>query len=130
MNKQWIYRNGETPFSVTEIVMPDGEVRYVSVTLDECLIPHYPNGGVKELFSNKYDLIPYEPYADFKMDDEVKGWDHDDGLITSGHFAGLTLDGKPTMFALGGTSFTRYYHQRIAFNFCEKAAPKEDATNV
>jgi hypothetical protein len=26
MNKQWIYRNGEKPFSVTEIKTPNGEI--------------------------------------------------------------------------------------------------------
>jgi hypothetical protein len=129
MNKQWIYRNGEKPFSVTEIELPDGEVQYVSISKAGDMRLSGSDGAVFN-GSNKLDLIPYEPYADFKIDDKVNGWDDDDGDILSGHFAGLTTDGKPTIFHNGGTSFTRHPTQRSSWNFCEKAfcdkAKKED----
>jgi hypothetical protein len=128
MNKQWIYQNGEKPFSVTEIESPLGDSILLSMSYCGGVSIHNTDG--KNHLGHPLDLIPYEPYSEFKIDDTVNGWDDESGEVTSGHFAGLTLDGKPTMFAFGGTSFTRYYHQRIAFNFCEKAAPKKDSSNV
>jgi hypothetical protein len=131
MNKQWIYRNGEKPFSVTEIVMPDGSLCFASAQSQGFLRFHYSNGKVLGLGGNRdLDLFPYEPYSDYVIDDKVNGWDDDDGDILSGHFAGLTIDGKPTIFHNGGTSFTRHPTQRCLWNFCEKAfcekAKKED----
>jgi hypothetical protein len=126
MNNQWIYRNGERPFSVTEIVRPDGEIWLVSTSLLGGIRMHYPSGTI--FMRNKesdYDLIPYEPYSDYVIDDNVNVWDDDDGDILSGHFAGLTTDGKPTIFHNGGTSFTRHSLDRYVWNFCEKA-DKED----
>jgi hypothetical protein len=125
MNKQWIYRNGERPFSVTEIVMPYDQLRYVSVTNNEVLRTHYSDGQVMVNSCNIHDLIPYEPYADFKIDDKVNTWDDENGEVGCGHFAGLDKHGKATTFYNGGTSFTRHATQRYSWNFCEKAN-KED----
>ena len=129
MNKQWIYRNGDKPFSVTEIELPSGKLQYISVSELGGLRVHSYKGvvftGNGNFDLHSYDLIPYEPYSDYVIDDEVNGWDDEDNLVTSGHFAGLTEDGKPTTFHLGGTSFTRHLLQRDAWNFCEKA-DKED----
>jgi hypothetical protein len=125
MNKQWIYRNGQIPFSVTEIVMTDGEVCYVSVTEYEGIFIHQPDGKIMIRSCSVYDLIPYDPYADFKIDDKVNTWDDDNGEVGCGHFAGLDKHGKATTFYNGGTSFTRHSTQRYSWNFCEKAK-KED----
>jgi hypothetical protein len=60
MNKQWIYRNGQHPFSVTEIEGTNGQVRYASITKDNTLKGHYPGGQNSNLFKSGYDLIPYK----------------------------------------------------------------------
>jgi hypothetical protein len=125
MSKQWIYRNGDKPFSVTEIVMPGGEMRYVSATKSHGLRTHRTDGSILAHGYNELDLIPYEPYSDYEIDDKVNCWDDDNGKVESGHFAGLMPDGKPTTFQLGGTSFTRHNLQIHVWNFCEKAN-KED----
>jgi hypothetical protein len=125
MNKQWIYRNGDKPFSVTEIVMPDGSMCFTSVHVQGFLMLHYGSGKVLEV-GRDLDLIPYEPYSDYVIDDKVNMSDVENCSIGSGHFAGLTDDGKPTTFRDGGTSFTRKPRDRWEWNFCEKAAPKED----
>jgi hypothetical protein len=125
MNKQWIYRNGEKPFSVTQIELPDGDTVLLSVSKIGVIRNHFSSGN--EIFSedNQHYLIPYEPYADFKIDDEVNSWDDENGEVGCGHFAGLDMNGKPTTFHNGGTSFTRHSSQRYSWNFCEKAN-KED----
>jgi hypothetical protein len=122
MSKEWIYRNGETPFSVTEIEQPAGYSQYVSVTDDNCMRMHRQTGEAF-LGTCLYDLIPYEPYADFKIDDEVYSRDsvHDDWL--RGHFAGL-VNGKPTVFVFGKSLFTSMCIN-VTVNFCKKAN-KED----
>ena len=131
MNKQWIYRNGEKPFSVTELLMPDGDTVLLSVSTIGIIRNHF-SGGV-EIFSedNQCDLIPYEPYSDFKIDDKVNAYD-DHNLKGEGrwyrgpyHFAGLDADGRPTTFWGGGTSFTRTADQTSVWDHCEKAN-KED----
>ncbi|MFT5451715.1 MAG: hypothetical protein ACI9N9_001201 [Enterobacterales bacterium] len=123
MSKQWIYRNGDKPFSVTEIVMPDGSMCFTSVHVQGFLMLHYSNGKVLEV-SRDLDLIPYEPYADFKIDDKVyvKDAEHDKNPMP-GHFAGLNENGQPTTFLGGCTSFT--CSDINSWNFCEKAN-KED----
>jgi hypothetical protein len=128
MNKQWIYRNGDKPFSVTEIAMPDGSMCFTSVQVQGFLRFHYGTGKVLE-GSRDLDLFPYEPYADFKIDDKVNVWDDEDDLVTSGHFAGVNKNGQPATFTNGRTSFTG--SGTNSWNFCEKAfcekrAPKED----
>jgi hypothetical protein len=125
MDKQWRYRNGDKPFGVAKIELPDGGVSYVSVTKSGRLVTHRPNGTLQAFANDGFDLIPYEPYSDFKIDDKVHGWNEKPGQVESGHFAGLTDDGRPTTFHWGGTSFTRLSLQRNAWNFCEKA-DKED----
>jgi hypothetical protein len=125
MNKQWIYRNGDKPFSVTEIVMTDGEVCYVSVTENEGIFIHQPDGKIMIRSSSVYDLIPYEPYSDYEIDDEVNCWDISEDIKQLGHFGGLSNNGKPTAFFDGGTSFTKNKFERNEWNFCEKAK-KED----
>jgi hypothetical protein len=125
MNKQWIYRNGEKPFSVTEIVMTDGEVCYVSVTENEGIFIHQPDGKIMIRSCSVYDLIPYEPYSDYEIDDKVNCWDISEEIKQPGHFGGLSNNGKPTAFFDGGTSFTKNKFERNEWNFCEKA-DKED----
>ena len=125
MNKQWIYRNGEKPFSVAKIYAPNGDMKHISISKDSRMITHNKNGLILEDFGTAYDLIPYEPYSDYEIDDKVNCWDDDNDEIISGHFARLTTDGKPTIFHDGGTSFTRHPLQRTVWNFCEKAK-KED----
>jgi hypothetical protein len=126
MIKQWIYRNGDKPFSVTEIVMPDDDTVLLSVSKIGVIRNHF-SGGI-EICSedNQYDLIPYEPYADFKIDDEVYVTDFKDGISQPAYWAGLDKHGKATAFIKGGTSFTRNKGDVNSWNFCEKRAPKED----
>ena len=123
MNKQWIYRNGDKPFSVTEIAMPDGSMCLTSVQVQGFLRFHYSTGKVLE-GSRDLDLFPYEPYADFKIDDEVyvKDTAHQYQQIC-GHFAGVNGNGQPTTFVDGRTSFTE--KETVRWNYCEKAN-KED----
>jgi hypothetical protein len=129
MNKQWIYRNGEKPFSVTEIVMPDGEIFFTSVRKDGYLFNHNPAGGLRHYsVNNSFDLIPYEPYSDFKIDDAVYVSNSKIvGRETPRHFAGLSDDGRPVAFPGGLTSFTHKPSDcgLITWQFCEKAS-KED----
>jgi hypothetical protein len=120
MNKQWIYRKGEKPFSVTEIYAPNGDMKHISISKDNRMITHNKNGLILEDFGGAYDLIPYDPYADFKIDDKVyvKDAEHDNNPMP-GHFAGLNENGQPTTFLGGCTSFT--CSGTIRWNFCEKA---------
>ena len=126
MNKQWIYRNGERPFSVTEIKAPEGYTQYVSMSGNNIMRTHGIDGYTFFGPSN-HDLIPYEPYADFKIDDEVyvRDYEEEDDQSWPAHWAGLDKDGRPTVFTHGCTSFTTS-GGTVAFKFCEKAAPKED----
>jgi hypothetical protein len=125
MIKQWIYRNGDKPFSVTEIVMPGGEMRYVSATKSHGLRTHRTDGSILAHGYNELDLIPYEPYADFKIDDKVNVTDFKDNDPIQAHWSGLDENGRPTTFTNGGTSFTRSKEETIYWKFCEKAN-KED----
>ena len=124
MNKQWIYRNGEKPFSVTEILMPLGTINYASVSNIGGMFFHDFDGVVFDVNGN-HDLFPYEPYSDYEIDDKVNCWDDKNDEVGWGHFAGLDNHGKPTTFHKGGTSFTRSSIQRHSWKFCEKAN-KED----
>jgi hypothetical protein len=124
MNKQWIYRNGDKPFSVTEIYAPAGYHQYVSVNDDSCMRIH-DTDGTAFIGSSLYDLIPYEPYLDYVIDDEVYCWDISEEIKQPGHFGGLSNNGKPTAFFDGGTSFTKNKFERNEWSFCEKAK-KED----
>jgi hypothetical protein len=127
MIKQWIYRNGEKPFSVTEIERPDGEIFFTSVSKDSVIFNHNPLGERTNYSINyAYDLIPYEPYTDFKIDDEVYVSDFKDNDPIQAHWSGLDENGKPTTFAGGKTSFTSSEDDQLyVWNFCEKAN-KED----
>jgi hypothetical protein len=125
MNKQWIYRNGDKPFSVTEIVMTDGEVCYVSVTDNEGIFIHQPDGKIMIRSCSVYDLIPYEPYVDYVIDDEVYFRTSIYQDLLRGHFAGLNNQGQPTVFDSGQTSFTSK-GGTTPVDFCDKAEPKED----
>jgi hypothetical protein len=128
MNKQWIYRNGDKPFSVTEIESPLGDSILLSMSYCGGVSIHNTDG--RNHLGHSIDLIPYEPYASFKIDDEVYSWDITECVKQPGHFSGLSKDGKPTTFFDGGTSFTKNKSERNEWNFCEKAAPKEDSSNV
>jgi hypothetical protein len=128
MSKEWIYRNGETPFSVTEIKLPDEDTVLLSVSKMGVIRNHFSSGN--EIFSedNQHYLIPYEPYSDFKIDDEVYVYDDDDGdefTKEAAHFAGIDKEGNPTAFRNGGTSFTRNPSEIDSWDHCEKAN-KED----
>jgi hypothetical protein len=129
MNKQWIYRNGDKPFSVTEIETPNGEIFFTSARKDGLIFNHNPPGDVINYSGyHHYDLIPYEPYAGFKIDDEVYVYDDDDGdkfTKETAHFAGIDKEGNPTAFRNGGTSFTRNPLEIDSWDHCEKAN-KED----
>jgi hypothetical protein len=125
MNKQWIYRNGEKPFSVTEIKSPFGGVQYVSVSSNNGVRIHDVTGEGFAAVHGSFDLIPYEPYSDFKIDDKVNVTDFKDGDPIQAHWSGLDEDGRATAFINGGTSFTRSKDETIYWKFCEKAN-KED----
>jgi hypothetical protein len=127
MNKQWIYRNGDKPFSVTEIELPDGEFYLVSIAIDCVARNHYVSGNVRRTFdSSGFDLIPYEPYSDYVIDDKVNVTDFKDNDSIQAHWSGLDENGKPTTFAGGKTSFTSSEDDQLyVWNFCEKAN-KED----
>jgi hypothetical protein len=128
MNKQWIYRNGDKPFSVTEIELPSGKLQYISVSELGGLRVHSSKGvvftGNGNFDLHSYDLIPYEPYSAFKIDDEVyvKDTAHQYQQIC-GHFAGVNGNGQPTTFVGGRTSFTE--KETVHWLYCEKAN-KED----
>jgi hypothetical protein len=124
MNKQWIYRNGDKPFSVTEIVMPDGSMCFTSVHVQGFLMLHYSNGKVLDV-SRDLDLIPYEPYSDYEIDDKVYVTDFKDGISQPAYWAGLDKHGNATAFINGGTSFTRSKEDINSWLYCEKAN-KED----
>ena len=124
MSKQWIYRNGEKPFSVTEIKAPEGYTQYVSMSGNNIMRTHGIDGYTFFGPSN-HDLIPYEPYSDFKIDDKVYVTDFKDGISQPAYWAGLDKHGKATAFIKGGTSFTRNKGDVNSWNFCEKAN-KED----
>ena len=125
MNKQWIYRNGEKPFSVAKIYAPNGDMKHISISKDSRMITHNKNGLILEDFGTAYDLIPYEPYSDYVIDDVVYVGDFKDDELMPAHWSGLDENGKPTTFINGGTSFTRSKEETIYWKFCEKAN-KED----
>jgi hypothetical protein len=128
MNKQWIYRNGEKPFSVTEITSPEGRLFYVSMSLNGSVHLHNHDGTASFYGNSDKQLIPYEPYADFKIDDKVYASDEEnDPTPLARHFAGLSEDGRPTTFNSGRTSFTKAAERDVmSWKFCKKAEPKQD----
>jgi hypothetical protein len=123
MSKQWIYRNGDKPFGVAKIELPDGGVSYVSVTKSGRLVTHRPNGTLQAFANDGFDLIPYEPYSDYELDDKVYVTDYESGIGIPAHWAGLDEDGRPTTFIEGGTSFTRMEGETVSWTFCKKAKP-------
>ena len=129
MNKQWIYRNGEKPFSVTEIIAPGGYVQYVSMSIDNQMRNHLTDGKTY-IGCCGYDIIPYEPYIDYEINDQVYGRHIENEKTTAGHFAGLNSDGKPTTFHNGGTSFTRHSLSVDTWSFCEKIEPAIEPTTI
>ena len=123
MIKQWIYRNGDKPFTVTEIAMPDGSMCFASVQVQGFLRFHYSTGKVLE-GSRDLDLFPYEPYSDYEIDDKVYVSDlKEDSDPLPAYFAGLSKTGNPTTFLDGRTSFTE--NTTVPWLYCEKAN-KED----
>jgi hypothetical protein len=129
MNKQWIYRNGDKPFSVTEIELPDGSLCFASAQSQGFLRFHYSNGKVLGLGGNRdLDLFPYEPYGDYKNGDEVYVHDGNNPIPTAAYFFGLDGEGRPLTYPSGTSPFTYVAEDGVmsAWDFCEKAAPKED----
>jgi hypothetical protein len=104
MNKQWIFRNGEKPFSVTETVMPLGTINHVSVSNTGGMRFHNPDGVV---FNGNvdFDLIPYEPYSDYENGNEVYVHDGDDEPQAA-YFFGLDKNGNPLTYPSGTSPFT------------------------
>ncbi|MFT6835097.1 MAG: hypothetical protein ACJA0H_001131, partial [Francisellaceae bacterium] len=98
MNKQWIYRNGEKPFSVTEIKKPrTNDFLFIAVDDDSYITHHNKNGlRLNVVGHDPFDLILYEPYADFKMDDKVNVTDFKDGDPIPAHWSGLDENGRAT----------------------------------
>jgi hypothetical protein len=126
MSKQWIYRNGDTPFSVTAIEIPDGEVCYVSVTKSGTLVTHRPNGTLWAYSEDGYDLIPYEPYKDYVLNDVCLVTDYKGDLGNLAHWAGLDEEGRPTTYIEGGTSFTRRKDETVYWKYCKKIPPTKN----
>jgi hypothetical protein len=122
MSKQWIYRNGDKPFSVTKIELPDGGVQYISAHETGGIRVHFTDGSVFG-GTGRYDLIPYEPYSDYVIDDKVYVTDYEGDLGSPSHWAGLDEQGRPTTFIEGGTSFTRMEGEIVTWTFCKKAKP-------
>ena len=99
-------------------------MQYVSMSVNNQMRSHRTDG---ETYIGRcdYDLIPYEPYSDYVIDDKVYVKDYEeDGDPWPCHFAGLDINGRPTVFCHGFSSFTTS-GETVAFNFCEKA-DKED----
>jgi hypothetical protein len=65
------------------------------------------------------DLIEVSPYADFKIDDKVLVWENSSicPVKRRGHFAGVSEDGKPTIWDMGRTSFTET--NKVTWDNCE-----------
>lgn len=124
MINQWIYRNGEKPFSVTEIKLPNKNIVFISVVKSGYTIKHNSIGKRLDASSllKEYDLIPYEPYKDYKIDDKVYCGDSVNSISTAGHFSKVNKYGQPTTFVDGRTSFTE--KETVSWNYCEKANKK------
>jgi hypothetical protein len=122
MNKQWIYRNGDKPFSVTEIKSPFGGVQYVSVSSNNGVRIHDVTGEGFAGVHGSFDLIPYEPYSDFKHGDKV--YVHDgDNLPIAAYFRGLNCSGDPLTYPNGTSPFTwrTLDGDMTPWDYCEKA---------
>jgi hypothetical protein len=123
MNKQWIYRNGDEPFSVTQIEMPNGEIFLTSVTKAGAIFHHNPPGDrVNYSVDYSFDLIPYEPYSDYKNGDKV--YVHDgDNLPIAAYFRGLNASGDPLTYPNGTSPFTwrTLDGDMTPWDYCEKA---------
>ncbi|MDD3644363.1 MAG: hypothetical protein PHR19_02425 [Bacteroidales bacterium] len=70
------------------------------------------------------DLIEVSPYADFKIDDKVFVWDEDIEDKEKKHFAGLDVNGLPTAWYDGRTSFTET--ERLSWEHCIKYEENND----
>jgi len=68
------------------------------------------------------DLVEFSPWADFKIDQKVLVWDKGDEKEKR-HFAGVHVNGWPTTWARGRTSWTE--DQRDSWAFCEKYEGEE-----
>jgi hypothetical protein len=124
MSKQWIYRNKNKPFSVTEILLPNGEIFLTSVHKTGAMIHHNPTGDrINYSGNHSLDLILYEPYKDYKIDDKVYCGDSVNSISTAGHFSKVNKYGQPTTFINGRTSFTE--KETVFWNYCEKAKSKD-----
>jgi hypothetical protein len=125
MSKQWIYRNGNKPFGVTEIKKPRTNDFWIIAVDEDSYITHHSKNGLRlnVIGHDPFDLIPYEPYSDYKINDEVYGRDDERDEGKNAHFARLSDDGRPQTFPGGLTSFT--YRPLncglVTWNFCEKA---------
>ena len=107
MNKRYKTRDGE-------------DVRILCTDLDDIAYPVVAVTGKNNLetyteygkwhedsVSNDDDLIEVSPYAHINIDDKVVVWlAPTDTFRHRGHYAGTDKQGKPMIFALGGTSFT------------------------
>jgi hypothetical protein len=122
MNKQWRYRNGDKPFSVTEIEMPLGNINYISVSTIGLMRCHGVDGMVFDC-DGDYDLRSHEPYSAYVLDDKVYVTDYKDNIPITAHWAGLDEHGNPSTFIEGGTSFTRMEGETVSWTYCEKIPP-------
>ena len=88
-----------------------------------CLSEWDINGKVWEKTESGNDLIEISPYADFKIDDKVLVWDHENEAHKC-HFAGISDNGRPMAWDGRRTSFTE--STKIAWNYCIKYEEQND----
>lgn len=82
------------------------------------------DGRWADNYDNPMDLIELSPYDDFKIDDKVMV-SLDADVWFKRHFAGVDIDGTPTAFEDGSTSWSRLRYEIIHWKYCRRPTPEE-----
>jgi hypothetical protein len=112
---------------VTEVTSPEGRLFYVSMSLNGSVHLHNHDGTASFYGNSDKQLIPYEPYSDYKNGDEVYAHDGDNPIPAAAYFFGLDGEGRPLTYPRGTSPFTYVEEDGVVrtWDYCEKAK-KED----
>lgn len=121
MNKKYRTRSG-LPVRIlcTDLRAPKSVVVAIErLTGQEFVEFRLPNGRISDEVDTPSDLIETTPWDDYKIDTPVKVINPEDSDYTRGHFAGV-IDGFPSIFPSGKTSWTAETEDRVKYMFCTR----------